>query len=316
MPRPVALRRRTAESADPVWRVADGVFPFDRPVVIGILNVTPDSFSDGGKFDNATNALAHARALVAEGADLIDVGAESTAPGALPIGAEEEWARLEPVLAGMCGLPIPVSIDTTKAEVAQRALEAGAVVVNDVSGLHFDPEVADVAAAAGAGLILMHMRGDPLTMQRDVEYDDVVREVSEALRGSVERAESRGCRPESLVVDPGLGFGKSAAGNLELLARLDELLPLGRPIHVGPSRKSFIGAALDVPVEERLEGTIAASVIALTRGARLFRVHDVRAARRALDLAQAILDSGPRGDREARAGEGRAVGFDPRGGGE
>ncbi len=220
------------------------------------------------------------------------MGGESTRPGALAVDPTEEWRRVGPVVEGLALRGIPVSIDTMKADVARRAVDSGAAVLNDVSGLRHDPVLADVAARAGAGLILMHMRGTPRTMQSDLEYDDLVGQVRDGLQQSMDLAVERGCSPGQIVLDPGIGFGKSAAGNLELIAGIGRLLELGRPVLVGPSRKSFIGEILSVPVEERLEGTIAACLSALERGARLFRVHDVRQVRRAVDLAWAIRNSG------------------------
>lgn len=284
------------------WRLRDRVLSLERPAVVGVLNVTPDSFSDPGRYLDPGAAAERARALVDEGADVVDVGAESTRPGADPVPADEEWGRLEPVLARLGDLPAPISVDTTKSEVARRALEAGAAAINDVSGLRFDPAIASLAAETGAGLVLMHMRGDPRTMQRDTRYDDLIGEVREALARSRDAALAAGCSPDQVVLDPGIGFGKSAEGNLELLARLDALLELGRPLLVGPSRKSFIGAILEVSPEERLEGTLAACALALARGARLFRVHDARATRRALDVAEAILRAGSPGPGVASGG--------------
>jgi dihydropteroate synthase len=272
----------------PGWRIRSGTLPLDRPLILGVLNVTPDSFSDGGRYLEPRAALERAWRLAEEGADLIDVGGESSRPGADPVQADEEWRRIEPVVERAPDLPVPLCIDTTKHDVAVRALEAGAGALNDISGLRFDPRLADVAAAYGAGLVLMHMRGEPRSMQGDVAYGDLMAEVRAGLSDAVRTAVRRGCRRDQLVVDPGIGFGKSPRGNAELLARLPELAELGLPILVGPSRKSFIGRLLDLPVEDRLEGTLAACVAALDRGARLFRVHDVAPVRRALDLAEAV----------------------------
>ncbi|MFO7589239.1 MAG: dihydropteroate synthase [Gemmatimonadota bacterium] len=284
-----------SERATPgtVWRVRGRDVPLDRPVVLGILNVTPDSFSDGGRWRDPGAAVDRALALSAQGADLVDVGGESTRPGAEPVDAREEWSRIGPVVKALAGAGVPVSLDTTKGEVAGRGLDEGAVAVNDVSGLRFDPGIADLCARAGAGLVLMHMRGDPRTMQADPDYGDLVGEVARFLASQASLAGRRGVEPERIVVDPGIGFGKSVAGNLELLARCDAFASLGYPVLVGPSRKSFIGKVLDLPVGERLEGTIAACVAGLFRGARLFRVHDVGPVRRALDLAEAIRRSVP-----------------------
>jgi len=290
--------KRPGRAADASWRIRGEVLALDRPVVVGVLNATPDSFSDGGLHLEPAAAVDRAWRMIEEGAGVIDVGGESTRPGADPVPAAEQWRRIEPVLSRASELPVPLSVDTTELEVASRALEAGAAILNDVSGLRFEPRLAELAAESGAGLILMHMRGDPRTMQDDVAYDDLLGEVRSALERSIGRALERGCGRDQLVVDPGIGFGKSAAGNLELIARLRELEGLGAPILVGPSRKSFIGKVLDLPVDQREEGTVAACVMALDRGARLFRVHDPRRARRALDLAEAIrrAGDGPRPD--------------------
>lgn len=286
----------TVVAADPnAWTVRGFDVRVDRPLILGVLNLTPDSFSDGGNYADTGAALAHAQRLIDDGADLVDVGGESTRPGASAVDATEEWSRIGPVVEELALRGIPVSIDTSKADVARRAVDNGAAVLNDVSGLRHDPSLADVAARAGSGLIVMHMRGTPRTMQDDVEYEDLVGEVRDALGHSMQVACDRGCSPEQIVVDPGIGFGKSTAGNLELIAGTGRLLDLGRPVLVGPSRKSFIGAILDVPVGERLEGTIAACLSALARGARLFRVHDVLPVRRALDVAWAIRNAGTSG---------------------
>jgi dihydropteroate synthase len=277
----------------PVWRVRGGTFDLGRPLILGVINVTPDSFSDGGAHLDAQIAVRRAEELCEEGADVVDIGAESTRPGAPPVPVDEEWRRLEPVLQRLQGsLPVPISVDTTKRDVAARALELGVAVINDVSGLRAEPEIGGLVADAGAGLIVMHMRGDPRTMQRDVEYEDLIGEIRASLAESLSVAELAGCDPSQIVVDPGIGFGKSPEGSLRLLARLGELNPLGRPILVGPSRKSFIGKVLKLSIEERLEATLAACVVAFERGARLFRVHDVRAARRALDMAASIQQAG------------------------
>ncbi len=282
---------------DGVWSVKGTEIALDRPVVLGILNLTPDSFSDGGTVRGAAAALEAGRVMVEQGADLIDVGGESTRPGAPPVGEEEEWARIGPAVAALARDGVLVSVDTTKADVARRAIDAGAVAVNDVSGLGSGPGIAELSADTGCGLVLMHMRGTPRTMQDDVVYRDLVGEISTFLESRAERAMRCGVQRSQIVLDPGIGFGKSVAGNLEILARSGEFAGSGFPVLVGPSRKSFIGAVLDLPVDQRLEGTIAACVTALVSGARLFRVHDVRPVRRALDLAWEII--GAHRDREA-----------------
>lgn len=270
------------------WQIRGGSLALDRPVVMGILNVTPDSFSDGARYMDPETALEHALALVDEGADLIDIGAESTRPGADPVDAEEEWRRLAGTIEALARRGVTVSIDTMKLEVAERALESGAAVVNDVSALRVSPEIGGLCARTGAGLVLMHMRGEPRTMQEDTRYEDLVGEVGSWLVDRAEAARADGCAAEQIVIDPGIGFGKSTEGNLELLARTGDFARTGYPVLVGPSRKSFIGKTLGVPVGERLEGTLAACLAAFERGARIFRVHDAGAARRALDVADAI----------------------------
>lgn len=258
-------------------------------MVVGILNVTPDSFSDGGRFRATEPALLRAREMAAAGADLVDVGGESTRPGAEPVSADEEITRILPVVEALVHDGVSVSVDTRRAATARAALHAGAHVVNDVSGLA-DPEMADVVAATDAGLVLMHMRGTPADMQRHTDYGDVAAEVAAELEGPLARARAVGIDEERVVLDPGIGFAKTAEQNLEMVARLGALVRLGRPVLVGPSRKAFIGALLGgIPAAERDAGTAGACVAALARGARLFRVHDVRAARHALDVAWAIL---------------------------
>jgi dihydropteroate synthase len=261
--------------------------------LMGIVNVTPDSFSDGGLFLDAEDAVAHGRALAAEGADILDVGGESTRPGAEAVSAQEELMRVEPVvaaLAGHDGPGVPVSIDTSKRAVAEAALDAGAAIVNDVTALRADPDLATLCAERGCEVVLMHMLGDPRTMQDDPRYDDVVDDVKAFLAARIEFATSQGVAEERIWVDPGIGFGKTGDHNLELLRRLAELRELGRPIVVGTSRKSFIGKLTGAPVEKRLGGSVASNVLAYANGADVLRVHDVRPLREALTTAAAILD--------------------------
>jgi dihydropteroate synthase len=260
---------------------------------MGILNVTPDSFSDGGRFLDPDAAAAHAVRMVADGADLVDVGGESTRPSSDPVPEDEEIGRVVPVVLRLAErIPdVPVSIDTRKAGVAAAALDAGATFVNDVSGGR-DPSMFDVVRERGAGVVLMHMRGEPMSMQESPAYDDVVAEVHEYLRERVEAAEFAGVDPERIAVDPGIGFGKELEHNLELIRRVDALLDLGRPVLVGPSRKRFIGAILDLPEDRRVEGTIGAVAWMATRGAHVVRVHDVREVVRALRVVDAIARSG------------------------
>lgn len=272
------------------WRIREGEIPLDRPCILGVLNVTPDSFSDGGRFATVEAAVAHARRLVAEGADMLDVGGESTRPGADPVPADEEMRRVLPVLERLRReLPdVPLSIDTSKPEVAAAALAAGAAVINDVTGLR-QPEMVELLVRTGAGAIVMHMRGTPKTMQDNPVYEDVVAEVAAFLRDACARAEAAGVPREALVVDPGLGFGKTFEHNWTLLRRLPELGALGYPVLVGPSRKGFLGAALGgAPPEARDVATAAACVLAWIRGARLFRVHAVAPTRDALAVAHAF----------------------------
>jgi len=251
--------------------------------------VTPDSFSDGGRYLDPGRAVEHAHQMVEEGADLIDVGGESTRPGSLPVSAEEELRRILPLLRHLVDkLPVPISVDTTKADVAAAVLAEGADLINDISGLGFDPRVASVVAKAGAGLILAHMRGTPRTMQQDPRYTDLLVDVREHLRERILLAEAAGVHPEAIAVDPGIGFGKSVEHNLLLLKCLPELHGLKKPILVGPSRKSFIGRVLDLPVEERAEGTAAAVAVAIWQGAHIVRVHDVRAMVRVARMTEAI----------------------------
>lgn len=257
---------------------------------MGILNVTPDSFSDGNSYESVAAAVAAAEKMVAAGADIIDVGGESTRPGAKPVSVDEELARVIPVIEGLVtSVSVPVSIDTWKAKVASAALTAGAEIVNDISAMTFDPLMVDTVAATNAGVVLMHTRGRPQEMQIDTVYSDIVAEIAAFLKEAVERAESRGISAQRVLVDPGIGFGKSVNGNLELIRRLDEFLSLGRPLLIGPSRKSFIGKILGRETDERLFGTAAVVSIAMQKGARIFRVHDVNAMRDVVDMTAAIL---------------------------
>jgi dihydropteroate synthase len=261
---------------------------FPRPSVVGVLNVTPDSFSDGGEFVRPADAIAHGRRLIEEGAALVDVGGESTRPGAEAVSAEEEIARVGPVLEGLAG--IPVSIDTSKAEVARRALELGAVLVNDVTALRGDPDTAGVVADGGAYLCLMHMQGEPRTMQVAPHYDDVVSEVAAFLEERLEFAVAQGVPEERVCLDPGFGFGKTPDQNLELVRRLDRIVAIGRPVLVGLSRKSTLGKVLGDPAAARglAAASVAASVVAFERGASLLRVHDVQETVDALAVAAAV----------------------------
>ena len=262
--------------------------------VMGIVNVTPDSFSDGGLFFDPATAVAHGLQLQSEGAAILDVGGESTRPGADPVEAEEESRRVVPVIEGLvaAGVTARVSVDTSKAEVTERALAAGATLVNDVTALRAAPEMAELTAAAGADLCLMHMVGTPRTMQEAPHYEDVVSEVKRFLEERMAFAVAHGVPETKILLDPGIGFGKSVAHNLELIARLPELAALGRPLLIGTSRKSFIGELTGRDVGDRLAGTIAANVQAYERGATIFRVHDVTPLVDALTVAAATLAVG------------------------
>ena len=275
------------------WKIARRTLTLGaRTLVMGVLNVTPDSFSDGGQFDAPERAVAHAERMLAEGADIIDVGGESTRPGSKPVAFEEELRRVLPVIEQIVKLPDAiVSIDTTKSEVARAALAAGAEIVNDISALRFDFHIADEAARVGAGLILMHSRGTPATMQRLPPVPDILQDVTKSLRRSLAMAERRGGARASIVLDPGIGFGKTAEQNVELIAKLDRLINEfpDLPWLVGTSRKAFIGRLLgDAPADERLHGTMATVTAAILNGASIVRVHDVKAAVETARVADAI----------------------------
>jgi dihydropteroate synthase len=286
------------------WQIRDRRLPIgERTLVMGVLNVTPDSFSDGDKFLTLDNAIRHAERMIAEGVDIVDVGGESTRPGGEPVSAEEEIQRVVPVIKELTKRSdTAISIDTTKSEVARAALDAGALIVNDISGLRFDFYVADAAASAGAGLVLMHSRGTPATLHRLPPVAEIIPEVINGLRASVHMAERRGVKRESIVIDPGIGFGKSQEQNLELIAKLDQLIAAfpELPLLVGTSRKSFLGRILadeeGTPANayERLHGTIASMIAAVLNGAHIVRVHDVKASVDALKTIQAISAAAPR----------------------
>jgi dihydropteroate synthase len=265
----------------------------DRVHIMGILNVTPDSFSDGGRYLNPDDAVAHALTMVEQGADILDIGAESSKPGSIPIDEEEERRRLIPIVRAVCRrVSIPVSIDTTKASIAEQALDVGAVMINDISALRFDAHMGAVVAKSGAGVILMHMQGHPQTMRHAAQYVDVVAEVRQFLKARVEAAKAMGIPPERILLDPGIGFGKNCRHNLTLLNRLDTLCTLGRPLVVGVSRKAFIGKMLNRPIDERLMGTAGAVAVAIMKGARMVRVHDVAPIRDVVRMIEAIGNAG------------------------
>jgi len=273
------------------WNIGRRTLDFSRrPGVMGVLNVTPDSFSDGNRYALVEKAVARALEMEDEGADIIDIGGESTRPFATPVPDDEELRRVIPVLERLSGrLTVPVSVDTFKSSVAREALAAGAEIVNDISALTFDEGMAEVVATAKAGLVLMHTRGKPAEMQKDTAYGSLVSEVAAFLRDSIALAEAAGIEPRRIVVDPGIGFGKNAAGNLEIIRKLPEFSTLGRPILVGTSRKSFIGTVLGRGVSERAFGTAATVALALANGASVVRVHDVREMRDVADMAMALI---------------------------
>jgi dihydropteroate synthase len=274
------------------WQTARRKLSLDKTLVMAILNVTPDSFSDGGEFFSLDDALRQAEKLVSEGADILDIGGESTRPASERVSPDEEIRRVVPLIEAIVNrFDVPVSIDTSKSAVAEKAVEAGAEIVNDVSGLRFDERIAEIAAAKNTGLVLMHLRGDFETMHRQKPVEDIFREVSEGFRRSIEKAESFGVKPEQIALDVGVGFSKTLNQNLELLAKLDKLIKEFPkfPMLVGTSRKSFIGKILgDVPTNERLGGSLASAAIAVWNGASIVRVHDVKATLEMLKIVGAI----------------------------
>jgi len=263
----------------------------ERTLVMGVLNVTPDSFSDGGCFFDSSRAIDYGLRMAEQGADIIDVGGESSRPGSDAVSLDEELRRVLPVIEGLTSrLEIPISVDTYKAQVAERAVEAGAQMINDISGLRFDPQMSAVAARYDTPLIIMHIKGSPKTMQQAPHYDDLMGEIIAYLREGIERAEQAGVDPHQVVVDPGIGFGKRIQDNLVILNRLDELTVLERPILIGTSRKSFIGAVLDQEADQRVIGTLATVAVSALKGAHIVRVHDVPPIRQTIDMVDAIIN--------------------------
>ena len=276
------------------WICGRFEFPLKRPLLMGVVNVTPDSFSDGGQHVDTTSAIAHAQKLVTEGADIIDIGGESTRPGALPVSIQEELARILPVMAAMRDCGAAISVDTCKPEVMQAALDAGADIINDVTGMRQPEAQRVVAAHPNCGVCLMHMQGEPRTMQSNPHYQNVVHEVQEALVAQAHLLERLGVKRARISLDPGLGFGKTLEHNYQLLHGLVQLVQSGYPIVLGASRKSFIGHVTGKPVDQRLSGSIAAALAGVARGVAVVRVHDVDATHDALKVWQAIQVAGDR----------------------
>ena len=264
-----------------------------RTLLMGVLNVTPDSFSDGGLFFDKEKAIDYGLKMVEEGADIIDIGGESTRPGSKPLELEEELRRVIPVIESLAKeVDVPISIDTYKSIVAQRAIEVGAEIINDISGLHFDPSLAKVVAKNDTPLVLMHIRGNPETMQKDIHYDSLFSEILQYLKESIQRAESAGLDPRQIIIDPGIGFGKTVEDNLLIIKNLYEFRILGKPILLGTSRKSFIGKILNTEVGDRLEGTLSSIAIGVLNGAHIIRSHDVLQAKKAIAVTDAIRMAG------------------------
>jgi dihydropteroate synthase len=264
-----------------------------RTLLMGVLNVTPDSFSDGGLFFDKEKAIARGLKMIEEGADFIDIGGESTRPGSKPLGLDEELRRVIPVIESLAKeVDVPISIDTYKSTVATKAIEAGAQIINDISGLQLDPSLSQVAAKEDVPLVLMHIRGTPETMQKNIHYESIFSEIIQYLKGSIHRAESSGVDPEQIIVDPGIGFGKTAGDNLLILKNLQEFKILGKPLLLGTSRKSFIGKILNADVNDRLEGTLSSIVVGVLNGAHIIRCHDVLQAKRAITIADAVRQAG------------------------
>jgi dihydropteroate synthase len=262
----------------------------NRTQIMGILNVTPDSFSDGGLYDDVERAVRHGVHMAEEGADIIDVGGESTRPGSETVSTRDELDRVIPVISELhTKVNIPISIDTTKSAVAAEAIRAGASIVNDISGMTFDDRMKNIVAESGAGVVMMHIKGQPKTMQQDIHYDNLIEDILSTLSFLIRAAQKAGIEPDRIVIDPGIGFGKTVEHNFEIIRELKRFHKLGRPILIGPSRKSFIGKTLNLPVDQRLEGTIAAVTACILHGADILRVHDVKQIKRSVIIADKIL---------------------------
>ena len=283
------MRRTEVEIKHPVWNVRGRLLTLDRVLVIGIVNVTPDSFADGGRYLNHADALAHERELIDEGADIIDIGGESTRPGAADVSPDEEVRRVVPLLEALADSAIPLSVDTSKPEVMRAALAAGAAIINDVRALQ-QPGAAEAVAEYDSGVVLMHMQGVPATMQQAPHYRDVTKDVVQFLAQRVQYAQARGIDKRCIAIDPGFGFGKTDAHNFTLLSQLSELGRMQVPIVVGLSRKSMLGSASGRAVDDRVAASVSAALLAAERGANIVRVHDVAATRDALSVLKALQD--------------------------
>lgn len=273
-----------------VFKCGDRAFRLgERTYIMGILNVTPDSFSDGGQFLDPGAAIEHAKAMVGDGADIIDIGGESSRPGSDPVSVEEEKRRVLPVIKRLVNeLDVPLSIDTYKSEVAREALDAGAGLVNDISGLRFSPDMAAIVAERKASVVVMHIKGTPKTMQKAPRYKNVVKEVMDQLRAQTAMARKAGVPKDRILVDPGIGFGKTVDHNCELIAEVGQIRRLGYPVLIGTSRKTFIGKILGTEVDDRLEGTLASNIVAVMGGVDFVRVHDVKETKRALTMTDRL----------------------------
>lgn len=263
-----------------------------KPLIMGILNVTPDSFSDGGDFFSTDRAVQHALEMETQGADMIDIGGESTRPGSLPVTEKEEIERVLPVIMALQGkLRIPISIDTSKAKVAEACLSEGAEILNDVSGLRFDPNITEVAASHGAAVVIMHTKSAPRVMQVEPEYNDILYDIASYIKIGITKALDKGIDENSIIIDPGIGFGKTKEQNLFIIKNLDWFHSLGYPVLIGASRKTFIGKTLDVGIEERLEGSLAVDALVTLKGVDIIRTHNVLATRRVVMMTRAVEES-------------------------
>ena len=270
------------------WKFDENYIILKKPLIAGILNITPDSFYDGGKFIDFEKAIERGKEIIREGADIIDVGGESSRPGSEPVSEKEEMERVIPVIEELVKENVIISCDTYKSRVAEKAIESGAKIINDISAFRMDEKLIDIIKGSNCGYVLMHMKGTPKNMQKNPFYDDTIGEITSFFREKLELIEKTGIDLERVVIDPGIGFGKRLVDNLIILKKLDEFKKLGRPIFIGTSRKSFIGGVLNVEVDQRLEGSLATVVYAYIKGAKIFRVHDVKETKKVIDMVWAI----------------------------